>query len=223
MPQVHGAARNALAFVRSVLETEANSATDNPLIFPDEGEDGLVISGGNFHGQPVAQVLDFAAIALADLASISERRIERLVNPDLSGDLPAFLTREPGLRSGFMIAQITAAALASECKLLAAPASVDSIPTGAGKEDHVSMGMNAAVKLRKAVRNVETVLGIELLVAAQGLEFRKPLRAGRGVDRAYALLRDRVPPLDQDRFLAPDIDAATALVREGVLADLWRD
>jgi histidine ammonia-lyase len=221
MPQVHGAARNALAFVRSVLETEANSATDNPLIFPDEGEDGLVISGGNFHGQPVAQVLDFAAIALADLASISERRIERLVNPDLSGDLPAFLTREPGLRSGFMIAQITAAALTSECKLLAAPASVDSIPTGAGKEDHVSMGMGAAVKLRKALRNVETVLGIELLVAAQGLEFRKPLRPGRGVDRAYALLRDRVPPLDEDRFLAPDIEAATALVREGVLADIW--
>jgi histidine ammonia-lyase len=223
MPQVHGAARNAFAYVRQVLETEANSATDNPLIFPDEGEGGLVVSGGNFHGQPVAQVLDVLAIALADVASISERRIERLVNPDLSGDLPAFLTKEPGLRSGFMIAQITAAALASECKQLAAPASVDSIPTGAGKEDHVSMGMNAAVKLRRSVRNVETVVGIELLCAAQGLEFRKPLRPGRGVERAYDLLRERVPALDEDRVLAPDIDAAAALVREGVLAELWRE
>ena len=143
MPQVHGAARNAFGYIRSVLETEANSATDNPLVFPDElgddGEMGLVLSGGNFHGQPIAQVLDLIAIALADLASISERRIERLVNPDLSG-LPAFLTREPGLHSGMMLAQVTAAALVSECKTLAHPASVDSIPTGASREDHVAMG-----------------------------------------------------------------------------------
>jgi histidine ammonia-lyase len=222
MPQVHGAARAALAYVRSVLEVEANSATDNPLIFPDE-DGGLVISGGNFHGQPVAQVLDVAALALADVASLSERRIERLVNPDLSGDLPPFLTDDPGVSSGFMIAQITAAALASECKVLAHPASVDSIPTGAGKEDHVSMGMTAAVKLRKVVRNVEAVLGIELMVAAQGLEYRRPLRPGRGVERAYALVRERIAPLERDRVLAPDIETAGRIVREGVLATLWRE
>ena len=222
MPQVHGAARNAFAYARQVLETEANSATDNPLIFPDEGEGGLVLSGGNFHGQPIAQVLDLLAIALTDLASMSERRTERLVNPDLSGDLPAFLTRDPGVCSGFMIAQITAAALVSECKALSHPASVDSIPTGAGKEDHVSMGMTSALKLRRVLRNVETVLGIELLCAAQGLEFRKPLRPGRGVERAYDLLRARVGPLDADRALAPDIEAAAALVREGALAEIWK-
>ena len=153
---------------------------------------------------------------------MSERRTERLVNPDLSGDLPAFLTADPGVRSGFMIAQITAAALVSECKVLAHPASVDSIPTGAGKEDHVSMGMTSALKLRRVLQNVEAVLGIELLCAAQGLEFRKPLRPGRGVQRAYDSLRERVPALDEDRILAPDIEAAAALVREGVLAEVWR-
>jgi histidine ammonia-lyase len=218
---VHGAARNAFAFARQILETEANSATDNPLIFPDE-EGGLVISGGNFHGQPIAQALDFLAIALADLASISERRIERLVNPDLSGDLPPFLTRDPGVSSGFMIAQITAAALVNESKVLATPASVDSIPTGAGKEDHVSMGMAGALKLRRVLANVETVLGLELMIAAQGLEFRKPLRPGLRVERAYHLLRERIPPLDHDRILAPDIATASALVREGVMAEIWQ-
>jgi histidine ammonia-lyase len=218
MPQVHGAARNALGYIRSVLETEANSATDNPLIFPDEGEDGLVISGGNFHGQPVAQVLDLLAVALADLASISERRIERLVNPDLSEGLPAFLTADPGVSSGFMIAQITAAALASECKVLAHPASVDSIPTGASKEDHVSMGMTSALKARRVLANVEAVVGIELLCAAQALEFRKPLKPGLGVLRAYERLRERVPALGTDRIVGKDIEAAAALVREGVFA-----
>ncbi|HEX2203700.1 MAG TPA: histidine ammonia-lyase [Longimicrobium sp.] len=222
MPQVHGAARNAFAYARQVLEVESNSATDNPLIFPDEGDGGTVMSGGNFHGQPIAQVLDLLAIALADLASISERRIERLVNPDLSGDLPAFLTREPGLRSGFMIAQITAAALANECKALSHPASVDSIPTGAGKEDHVSMGVTSALKLRRVLANVETVLGLEVMIAAQGVDFRKPLRPGRRVERAYDLVRERIPPLDEDRILAPDIEAAAALVREGALAEIWR-
>ena len=222
IPQVHGAARNALGYVRSVLETEANSATDNPLIFPDECAEGLVVSGGNFHGQPVAQVLDLVAMALADLASVSERRIERLVNPDLS-DLPAFLTPDPGVRSGMMIAQITAAALVSENKVLAHPASVDSITTGANKEDHVSMGAHAALKARKVLRNAEAVLGIELLCAAQALEFLKPLRPGRGVERAYRLLRERVPALDEDRVLAPDIEAAAALLREGALSALWRD
>ena len=222
MPQVHGAARSAFAYIGQVLETESNSATDNPLVFPDEGEDGLVISGGNFHGQPIAQVLDLLAIALADLASVSERRIERLVNPDLSGDLPAFLTDDPGVCSGFMIAQITAAALANECKTLSHPASVDSIPTGAGKEDHVSMGMTSARKARQVLRNVETVLGIELLCAAQGLKYREPLRPGRGVERARRLFRDRVSVLTSDRILAPDIEAAAAMVREGAFAELWR-
>jgi histidine ammonia-lyase len=220
MPQVHGAARSALAYVRQVIEIEANSATDNPLIFPDEGPDGLVISGGNFHGQPIAQVLDLLAMALTDLCSISERRTERLVNPDLSGDLPAFLTRDPGVCSGFMIAQITAAALASENKVLSHPASVDSIPTGANKEDHVSMGAHGAVKARRVLRNTEAVLAVELLCAAQALEFRRPLRPGRGVERAYEKLRAAIGHLDADRALAPDIEAAAALVREGVLIDL---
>jgi histidine ammonia-lyase len=225
MPQVHGAARNALAYIRGVLEVEANSATDNPLIFPDEpdedGRMGRVLSGGNFHGQPVAQALDLLAIALTDLASISERRTERLVNPDLS-DLPAFLTREPGLNSGFMLAQITAAALVSESKILCHPASVDSIPTGASKEDHVSMGPAAARKARQVLRNTEAVLGIELLCAAQALEFLKPLHPGVGVERAYRRVREAVPPLVEDRVLAPDIEVAAALVREGVLAEIWR-
>jgi len=223
MPQVHGAARAAFAYARQVLEVEANSATDNPLIFPDEGEGGLVVSGGNFHGQPVAQVLDVLALALADLASISERRIERLVNPDLSGDLPPFLTDDPGVSSGFMIAQVTAAALVNECKTLAMPASVDSIPTGAGKEDHVSMGMTSAVKLRRVLRNVETVLGLELMIAAQGLEYRRPLRPGRGVERAYAIVRERIPPLTADRVIAPDIESAATLVRDGVFAEIWKE
>jgi histidine ammonia-lyase len=221
MPQVHGAARNAFAYIRGVLEIEANSATDNPLIFPDEPDEdgrlGRVLSGGNFHGQPVAQALDLLAIALADLASISERRIERLVNPDLS-DLPAFLTPEPGVRSGFMLAQITAAALVSESKILCHPASVDSIPTGASKEDHVSMGPAAARKARQVLRNTEAVLGIEFLCAAQALEFLKPLRPGKGVMRAYGVLRQRVAPLTEDRVLAPDIEAAAGLIRDGAFS-----
>ncbi|HET7275431.1 MAG TPA: histidine ammonia-lyase [Longimicrobiaceae bacterium] len=215
MPQVHGAAANALGYIRSVLETEANSATDNPLIFPDE-DGGLVLSGGNFHAQPVAQVMDLLAIALTDIASISERRIERLVNPDLS-DLPAFLTRSPGLSSGMMLAQITAAALVSESKVLSHPASVDSIPTGASKEDHVSMGPSAARKARQVLRNTETVLGIELMCAAQALEFLQPLRPGHGVERAYAAVRSRIPSLAEDRVLAPDIEVAAEMVRDGKL------
>jgi len=222
MPQVHGAARDALAYIRGVLEIEANSATDNPLIFPDEEEGGLVLSGGNFHGQPVAQVLDLLAIALTDLASISERRTERLVNPDLS-DLPAFLTSDPGVNSGMMLAQIAAAALVSESKILAHPASVDSIPTGASKEDHVSMGTTAAKKGAQVLRNTEAVLGIELMCAAQALEFLKPLRPGRGVDRAYRLIRERIAPLAGDRVLAPDIAAAADLVLSGALAGILRE
>ncbi|MBA3969059.1 MAG: aromatic amino acid lyase, partial [Gemmatimonadetes bacterium] len=213
MPQVHGAARNAFAYVRGVLEIEVNSATDNPLVFAEED---LILSGGNFHGQPIAQVLDVLAIALADLSSVSERRIERLVNPDLSG-LPAFLSPDPGLHSGFMLAQITAAALVNENKTLAHPASVDSIPTGANREDHVAMGMGAALKARRVLRNAEVVLGIEFLCAAQALEFLKPLRPGVGVEEAYHQLRERVPALAQDRVLAPDIEAAATLVRSGRL------
>ncbi len=214
MPQVHGAARQALAFARQVLEIEANSATDNPLIFPEEGK---VLSGGNFHGQPIAQVLDVVAMACADLASISERRIARLIDPALSM-LPAFLTKEPGVHSGLMMAQIVAASLVTELKLRAQPASVDSVPTDANQEDHVSMGMASALKLREAVRLLETMLALELLTAAQALEFLKPLRPGRGVEEAYALVRGKVPPLEGDRSLSPDIEALEALVRSGVFA-----
>ena len=219
MPQVHGAARQAFAYVRQVLEVEANSATDNPLIFP---EDGRILSGGNFHGQPVAQVLDLLTIACADLASISERRIARLVDPALSG-LPAFLTPEPGTNSGFMVPQIVAASLVNEMKALATPVSADSIPTDANKEDHVSMGMTAARQARDAVRLLETVLALELLSAAQGLEFLKPLRPGRGVAAAYDQLRERVQPLERDRVMGPDIEACEALVRSGALSRLWQD
>ncbi|MCI0432159.1 MAG: aromatic amino acid lyase, partial [Gemmatimonadetes bacterium] len=218
MPQVHGAARQGLAYVRAVLETEVNSVTDNPLVFPD---DGRILSGGNFHGQPVAQALDLAAIACADLAAISERRLARLVDPALSG-LPAFLTAEPGVNSGLMMAQIVAASLVADIRLRAAPASVDNIPTDANREDHVSMGVGAALKLREAVRMLESVLALELLTAAQGLEFLAPLRPGRGVDEAYAVLRAQVPALGQDRRLAPDIAAVETIVRAGAFAEVCR-
>jgi histidine ammonia-lyase len=217
MPQVHGAARQALGFVREVLEVETNSVTDNPLIFP---EDGRIVSGGNFHGQPVAQVLDLLAIACADLGSISERRIARLVDPSLSG-LPAFLTPDAGVNSGLMMAQIVAAALVSELRLRAAPASTDSVPTDANKEDHVSMGVAAALKARDAVDLLETVAALELLTAAQALEFLKPLRPGRGVAAAYELVRERVAPLEEDRVLSGDIAALQTLVRSGALAGIW--
>jgi histidine ammonia-lyase len=216
MPQVHGAARQGLAFVRQVLEIEANSATDNPLIFPEEER---VISGGNFHGQPVAQALDMIAMVCADLASISERRMARLIDPALS-ELPAMLTPEPGVNSGLMLTQIVAAALVSELKQKAQPASIDSIPTDANKEDHVSMGMGAALKAREAVALLETVLALELLTAAQGLEFLKPLRPGEGVAEAYAVVRGAVEPLERDRVLAPDIAALEELVRAGHFADI---
>jgi histidine ammonia-lyase len=219
MPQVHGAARQALAFVRNVLEIEANSATDNPLLFPDEG---LILSGGNFHGQPVAQALDFLAIACADLGAISERRIARLVDPALSG-LPAFLTPDPGVNSGFMMAQIVAAALVADLRLRAHPASVDNIPTDNNKEDHVSMGVGAALKAREAVRLLESILALELLTAAQALEFLRPLKPGRGVQRAYEKLRAEVAALDADRFLQPDIAAVERLVRAGSFARIQDD
>ncbi|HEY8504659.1 MAG TPA: histidine ammonia-lyase [Gemmataceae bacterium] len=214
MPQVHGAFRDALAFVASVVEREFNAATDNPLVFPDTGE---VISGGNFHGQPVALAADVLAMALADLSSISERRTENLVNPDLSG-LPGFLTPEPGLNSGMMLVQVLAAALVSENKALSHPASVDSIPTSANREDHVSMSPLAARKARAVVTNAERVLAAELLCAAQGLEFRQgPLQAGRGAEAAYRHIREHVRPLRHDRALQPDLEAVEALVRDGSL------
>jgi len=213
MPQVHGAARDGLAFCRGVLAREVNGATDNPLVFPDTGE---IVSGGNFHGQPVALALDVLAIAASHLAAISERRVEQLVNPSLSG-LPPFLAPRHGLDSGFMIAQVTSAALVSENKVLCHPASVDSIPSSAGREDHVSMGMTAALKARQVVENVRTCLAVELLVAAQALDLRAPLRPARKVAEAHARIRAVVPHLSEDRPLHRDIEAVCRLVDEGRL------
>ena len=220
MPQVHGAAREALRYVRGILEIEANSATDNPLVFP---EAGLVVSGGNFHAQIVSQALDLLAIAVADLAAIAERRIERLLNPDLSMGLPAFLTARPGLESGFMIAQVTAVDVLSELRVLAHPASVDSVTTSANQEDHVSMGLTAARKARRAVACLERVLAIELACAAQGVEYRRPLRGGAGVERAHALVRGQMPTLEHDRPLGADLESLTELVRGGAFAGIARE
>lgn len=214
MPQIHGAAREAAAYARGILAVEANSTTDNPLVLP-ESED--VLSGGNFHAQIVAQCLDLAAIAAADVAAVSERRTDRLLNPSLSG-LPAFLTPRPGVRSGFMMAQIVAADALSEMRVLATPASIDSVPTSAGQEDHVSMGMTAARKFRKSMALLETVLAVELLCAAQAVEFHRPLRAGHGVERAVAVVRSVAPRLDEDRVLAADVDAVAGLTRAGAFA-----
>ncbi|MGB6691849.1 MAG: histidine ammonia-lyase [Terracidiphilus sp.] len=219
MPQVHGAVRGVLTHVASVLETEAGSATDNPLIFSIPSSKtqnrGAVLSGGNFHGAPLAYALDYAAIAVTDLAGITERRIDRLLNPDINEGLPAFLSPDPGLSSGFMIAQIVAAALINECQVLAHPASTGNIPTDGGKEDHVSMGMTSAVKLRQIVENVGRIVAIELMCAAQGIEFRRPLKSSREVERAHAAVRAVVPRLEQDRVLATDIDALAQAVNIG--------
>ncbi|HEY1769313.1 MAG TPA: histidine ammonia-lyase [Chthoniobacterales bacterium] len=216
MPQVHGAVRGALAHCQDILAIESGSATDNPLIFSDNGD---VLSGGNFHGAPLALAFDYAAIALTDLMSMSERRIDRLTNPDLSDGLPAFLARDPGMQSGFMIPQVVAVALLNEAKVLAHPASVDNLPTSAGKEDHVSMGMTAALKLRTIVENAENVFAIELLAAAQGLEFLRPLKAGTGVERAHAALRSIAPPVDEDRALSADIERVATAIRDGKFED----
>ncbi|HEX5634284.1 MAG TPA: aromatic amino acid lyase, partial [Gemmatimonadales bacterium] len=213
MPQVHGAARDGVGFCRQVLAREVNAATDNPLVFPESGE---IVSGGNFHGQPVALALDVLAIAASHLAAISERRVEQLVNPSLSG-LPPFLAPHHGLNSGFMIAQVTSAALVSENKVLCHPASVDSIPSSAGREDHVSMGMTAALKARQVVENVRTCLAIELLVAAQALDLRAPLRPAPRVAEAHARIRAHVPHLSEDRALHRDIEAVCRLVDAGAL------
>ncbi len=240
VPQVHGASRRALTHVRDVLESELASVTDNPLVVTeglseDElrygaygdvssqpgaqdggGPAGVVISAGNFHGQPLALAADYAAIAVAELANISERRTEQLVNPALSG-LPAFLTEQGGLNSGFMVAQYTAAALVSENKVLAHPASVDSIPTSANQEDHVSMGTHAARKLQQVVANASYVLAVELMAASQALDLRLPLRPGRGAAAAHECVRKLVPHLDADRYLKPDVEAIHSAIRDGSL------
>ncbi|MEO6527514.1 MAG: histidine ammonia-lyase [Gemmatimonadaceae bacterium] len=212
MPQVHGPVLDAIDFCAGVVGRELNAATDNPLVFADTGE---LLSGGNFHGQSVAMALDFMAIALTNLATIAERRIDRLVNPDLNQGLPPFLTSDAGVNSGFMMAQVTAASLASECKVLSHPASVDTIPTDGNKEDVVPMAMGAAWKLRRIVANVRAVLAIELMCAAQGLDYRAPLRAGRGAERGRALVRELVAPLVEDRVLATDIALLADAIEAG--------
>jgi len=212
MPQVHGAVRGALSHCEGVLIVESGSATDNPLVFAENGD---VISGGNFHGAPLALAFDYGAIAVTDLMSISERRIERLVNPDMNEGLPAFLARQPGTQSGFMIAHVAAASLLSEAKVLAHPASIDNVPTSGGKEDHVSMGMTSALKLRSIIDLAENLLAIELLAGGEALEHRRPLKAGAGVERAFAVLRNIAPPLAQDRSLSGDIARVAAAIRRG--------
>jgi len=213
MPQVHGAARGVIQHVRSVFEVEMNSATDNPLVFDE------VLSGGNFHGQPLALALDYLAIGLASIAGISERRIERLVNPTLNEDLPAFLAKNPGLESGMMEAQVVAASLVSENKTLAHPASVDSITTSGNKEDFVSMGMGAALKLRQVVENTRHVLAIEAICAAQALDFRDQNSSPR-LEQAKSAIRSVSPRLETDRALSTDIAAVAALIASGKLAEI---
>ena len=221
MPQVHGAVRGVLAHVADVIAIETGSATDNPLIFVHTDHDGGdILSGGNFHGAPIALALDYAAIALTDLMSISERRIDRLINPDINEGLPPFLSDTPGLSSGFMIAHVTAAALLNEAKVLAHPASADSVPTSGGKEDHVSMGMTAALKLKQVVANAEYLLGSELMTAAQGLDYRLPLKASTIVEAAKQVVRSIVPRLQQDRVLSGDIEQVSSLIRNGKF-DEW--
>jgi histidine ammonia-lyase len=213
---VLGAVADAIGFARRVVEVELNASTDNPLVFPE----GDVLSGGNFHGQPVAQALDFLAIALTTLQALAERRVERLVNPDLSQGLPAFLTGDPGLSSGHMMVQITAASLVAESRALAHPASIGSIPTDANQEDFVPMGMAAAYKTRRILANAQRVVAAEFLAAAQGLEFLRPTRPGLGVEALFKRIRempDPVPPLSDDRPPAPDLERLARAVASGEL------
>ena len=224
IPQVHGAVRDTLAHCREVFETEANSAVDNPLVFvtnPDSAE-GDVISGGNFHGEPLAFALDFLAIALSALAGISERRIERLVNPALSEGLPPFLAAGAGLNSGFMMPQVTAAALVSENKVLAHPASVDSITTSGNKEDYVSMGMTAATKLKRIVDNTRNVLAIEAMAVAQAIDFLAPLKTSKRGQQAYAAIRSVCPTIDKDRVMYTDVARVSELIERGKIAEALR-
>jgi histidine ammonia-lyase len=198
------------------VETESGSATDNPLVFADSDE---ILSGGNFHGAPLALGFDYAAIAMADLMSISERRIDRLINPDLNEGLPPFLSANPGKSSGYMMVHVSAAALLAESRVLAHPASVDNVPTSGGKEDHVSMGMTSAVKLRQIVENAENVVAIELLVATEGLGYRLPLRSSPRIERARGLIRSLVPRLTADRSLSRDIGVMVQAIRRGDFAE----
>src|SRR5438270_11734373 len=220
MPQVHGAVRGALDHCEKVLEIESASATDNPLVF---AEGGQILSGGNFHGAPLALALDYAAIAITDLMSMSERRTDRLVNPDTNEGLPPFLAAQAGTHSGFMILQVAAVSLLSEAKVLAHPASIDNLPTSGGKEDHVSMGMTSALKLRTIVENAEHLFAIELLAAAEALEFRRPLRAGAGVEAAYETVRTLSPAVTQDRSLSGDIERVAAAIRDGKFESGFRE
>jgi histidine ammonia-lyase len=216
-PQVMGAVMDLLTNTGRTLLIEANAVTDNPLIFPGAGEGGEIISGGNFHAEPVAFAADTLALAIAEIGALAERRIALLIDANLSG-LPAFLVREPGLNSGFMIAHVTAAALASENKSLAHPASVDSLPTSANQEDHVSMATFAARRLDQMAHNTAVIVGIELLAAAQGIEFHRPLTSSAHLEHVHALLRARVPSFEEDRFFAPDIEAARRMVIDGDLS-----
>jgi histidine ammonia-lyase len=239
MPQVHGAVRDTLAHCREVMETEVNSAVDNPLVFPGKARVGTgaparpeerssvegggdILSGGNFHGEPVAFALDFLAIALSALAGISERRLERLVNPALSEGLPPFLAPGAGLNSGFMMPQVTAAALVSENKVLAHPASVDSITTSGNKEDYVSMGMGAALKLKKVVVNTRNAMAIEAMAAAQALDFLAPLKTSKRLQQAHAAIRAVCPTMDKDRVMYQDFARIAEVIASGKLADALR-
>ena len=218
IPQVHGAVRDTLAFCRRTFEIEMNSAVDNPLVFVKGHSEGDIISGGNFHGQPLAFALDYMAIALSALTGISERRIERLVNPALNEGLPPFLAPEAGINSGFMMPQVTAAALASENKGLAHPASVDSITTSGNKEDYVSMGMAAAIKLKRVIANATNVLAIEACAAAQALDFLSPLKSSQPLQKAHAAIRKVSPKIEHDRVFAEDFAKLAELIRSGALA-----
>jgi len=218
-PQVHGAAREALRFFTALVEVDLNSATDNPLVFDDPPE---VVSGGNFHGQSLALAFDTLRLALADLGSISERRVFRLVSPSLNGSLPPFLTRDAGLSSGYMVVQYTAAALVSELRALAHPVSVDNVPTSDNQEDHVSMGMTGALMALKAIDRLETIVAIELLCACQALDC-DPGRPGACVEAMHRAVREHIPPLDDDRPPADDIEVARRLLGDGTLADALRD
>jgi histidine ammonia-lyase len=221
IPQVHGAVRDTLANCREAFEIEANSAVDNPLVFVSSNG-SEVLSGGNFHGEPLAFALDFLAIALSALAGISERRIERLVNPALNEGLPPFLAPGAGLNSGFMMAQVTAAALVSENKVLAHPASVDSITTSGNKEDYVSMGMTAAVKLKRVVDNTRNVLAIEAMAAAQALDFVAPLKTGNRGQKAHDVIRSVCPAMDKDRVMYEDFARTAKLIADGKVSEALR-
>ena len=216
-PQVHGAVRDSLAQAREIAAVELNSATDNPLVFVRDDKNGDIVSGGNFHGQPLAMAADQAAIALATLGGIVERRIEQMTNP-LTSMLPAFLTPEPGLNSGFMIAQVTAAALTSENKALATPHSVDSISTSGNQEDYVSMGMSGARRLERMLKNLRNTIAIELLCACQGIDLLAPLKTGKLATKAYEVVRAKSRMLSVDRPVAPDIEAVSTLIADGAIA-----